>query len=330
MIQHVMLPFLDLSKQTHVNGDIAVYLQSEVTRIKQSIGNKISSASMFINLEIASAILNQIDESHLSALKEQLIVGGECRAYTEEYANLLYRTENQWLQMDVYTEYSHWFIAKLHGIDNGKEKSKLMMKYSNDSGLFYNQENSETILQYRMKSEYLCQTLMALEVILPNKALIDQLKETMQNSKMNPYISAEYFKIRICEEGGFNLDYHTKENIQMLISRCKADVGLCDFDSQNKSDDFMGSKKRTARDQTIFSPISTLQGVYLCNKFGLDDLASLLIEEVYQFFQTHSINLTAFKMRDIEVPFGPAVSVTEVAALHTLVTLFENKSHALV
>jgi hypothetical protein len=325
MIQHVMLPFLDLSKYVPVGDDISRYLRSEVIAIRRSIANSISSASMFVNLEIASAILAMPSDEHLTMLERQLVVGGECRAYSEKYAKLLHRTENQWLQIDVYTEYSHWFISILNGKDNTRHKSKLVMKYANTSGLFFNPENSNTELKYRMKSEYLCQTLMALEVTPIDEKSIDKLKETIKNSKMNPYISAEYFKFRICEKLNFEVDYHSKKNIQMLISRCKADVGLCDFDSQNKTDDFMGTKKRTARDQTVFSPISTLQGVYLCKKVGLHNLADILVAEAHQYYQTNSIHLVAFKMRDVEIPFGPGVSVTEVAALHTLVTLFENR-----
>lgn len=325
MIQHVMLPYLDLRKQVPVGEDISQYLRSEITAIRNSIANSISSVSMFVNLEIASAVLAKPSHEHLAMLERQLVVGGECRAYSEEYAKQLHRTENQWLQIDVYTEYSHWLISILNDKDNTNHKSKLVMKYANTSGLFFNPENSPTELKYRMKSEYLCQTLMALEVSPIDEELADKLKDTMKNGKITPYISAEYFKFRICEKLNFEVDYHSKKNIQMLISRCKADVGLCDFDSQNKTDDFMGSQKRTVRDQTIFSPISTLQGVYLCEKVGLHSLAEALVNEAYQYYQTNSIDLTAFKMRDIEIPFGPGASVTEVAALHTLVTLSENR-----
>ena len=84
MTQHVMLPYLDLRKQVPVGDDISQYLRSEITAIRKSIANSISSVSMFVNLEIASAILAIPSHEHLAMLERQLVVGGECRAYSED------------------------------------------------------------------------------------------------------------------------------------------------------------------------------------------------------------------------------------------------------
>ena len=78
----------------------------------------------------------------------------------------------------------------------------------------------------------------------------------------------------------------------------------------------MGSSKRTLRDNSVFSAISSLHALYLATHLGpqikskvtekLTDLCKHLKENPYE--------IPSFQIRDIPTPFGTGISPFEVIA----------------
>ncbi|MEO2280233.1 hypothetical protein [Pseudoalteromonas pernae] len=314
-MDHVLLPSLPNASNTAFDAQIEKYLSEEVKKLESAINAGSCSVSMFINLFLARTVLNIDNSAILKDFEKLLVVNDKCFAYTKEYTEQLHNFDNQYLQNDIYTEYAHWFLNKCCGEDISELKARNISGFIHKNGLTYNNENSDTELKYRMRGEVLLQTLMSAEIL--GESSKELLSDSILSVPKSPYISAEYFRFKLTK--GIQQDeVSSQEEICALIENCKAIHGLADFNASQKFDDFMGTKKRTERDQTVFSPIATLHGIYLCNAHGLTELSKSLVDDVKLAYEHYGVMLPNFQMRDIVVPFGPGATVSEVLALNTI------------
>lgn len=313
MIEHILFPGVDFTNFEAFDTQIEKYLKAECAKFEDMALKKCFSISQAMNAYLAQRTLGLIDTRVIDAVEANLVEEERCFAYTQQFAGQLYNFETQWKQNDVYTEYNHFLLRRFAEIDIAKTKAVSISRFIDDKGIAFNNANSDTILRYRMNSEVYMQTLMASEIMGAKYA--DSFKNSESFNVSSPYISAEYFRYRILRKLSRHESFPS-DHVETLISMCRAEVGLCDFNAKQKVDDFMGAKKRTERDQTLFSPIATLQGIYLLNEKGLKEQAQQLIEEVQLYYDMYGIDLPSFRMRDLPIPFGPGTTIPECLALN--------------
>jgi len=103
--------------------------------------------------------------------------------------------------------------------------------------------------------------------------------------------------------------------------------GFCDFNVADKVDDYMGTKKRVQRDKMVVSPLSTLYACALSRYASVEcasDTASSA-ERYVNVLATNPHAIPAFKIRDLDIDFGPGLTVCEIIAaaiLSNTVTLY--------
>lgn len=315
MKDYINIPYLEYFNKKNIEIDIYNYLTTENSKIKSLLKDGNSSISMYLDLFLSSYCLDIKEKEFKYLLEEQLVSNYSCMAYSKKYSEQLYKFNNQYIQHDIYTEYSHWIISNYFNDDITQQKEKIINNFIKENDFIYNENNSDTIENYRMKNELLMQTAMAY-------AIIDNNKDTIIFNKSigePEYISTEYFRYKISEITNTNYPY-SQEQIKKLLKNCKADTGLCDFNSESKKDEYMGTQTRTERDKKIFSPIATLQGVYLADKLNLPIQSQAFRNEVKAWYNKNGIEIPSFKMRDIDIPFGPGKTITEVIALGILIS----------
>src|SRR5690606_37344454 len=106
-----------------------------------------------------------------------------------------------------------------------------------------------------------------------------------------------------------------------VLEVCEAADGYCDFDVASKVDDYMGTKKRTARDVAIDSPIAALQAKYL-SKFADEEMRERVDARVASYrdhLAKNPLDIPAFTIRDLEFNFGTGRSPLEVVAASAII-----------
>ena len=247
-------------------------------------------------------------------------------AYSETYGKKLYRF-NAWHQSPVHAVYTRWWIDNLingEKVDNDFY-ADLIEKYIQPNGWIYNADVSATVLQHRMKSEYMMSMAMGID-ILTSAGCIEKQKEqiqaTLSHTHITDYLSAEYFRaVALNKIDSTDL---IPKNIPEVIRSCESEIGYCDFSLTSKVDAYMGTAKRTSRDQELHSSISCTQALYLATTVENGDAEN--IRKILQKYSSHikdkPMDIPPFKMRDIESPFGLGISPLEILASSYLVKIF--------
>ena len=85
----------------------------------------------------------------------------------------------------------------------------------------------------------------------------------------------------------------------------------------------MGTAKRTARDQALESPISTLHTLYLAKSLSseLEENVIAVAKDYGRSLHDNPLDIPAFRMRDLEALFGPGVTPLELMAASSLVNI---------
>ncbi|MBN1658176.1 MAG: hypothetical protein JXA93_07225, partial [Anaerolineae bacterium] len=185
------------------------------------------------------------------------------------------------------------------------------------SGWIYNRDVSYTRLRTRMKSEYLMSFAMGLQILAAVGALTpreQRFTATISSEPPTPYLSAEYFRLRALEQLG--KPHLIPSTISAVIATCQAGAGYCDFAVSGKVDDYMGSAKRTGRDEAIHSPLAALHAGYLarCCDVATQQAVRERIAHFRQRLAQAPLDIPAFRIRDITFPFGADISPLEVIA----------------
>jgi len=245
-------------------------------------------------------------------------------AYSARYGKRLYGFENQAVQSTIVAAHTRWWLEGLHdpgGVDHARYGHWLLEQKYRD-GLLYDHDVSETILRHRMRTELTMSLAYALEILgaagLLSAALKDDILASLADPRRIPpsrYMSTEYFRRRALESlGAIN---HFPVGELDAIEACATDlaVGFGDFAMADKRDSYMGTAKRTGRDKPIHSPLSACHVMALL-AFVQDAEAKGRIEtrlvDYNEHLRAHPMDIPAFQMRDVHVPFGADKTPIEV------------------
>jgi hypothetical protein len=250
--------------------------------------------------------------------------GGAPLAYSARYGERLYGFTNQATQSTVQAIHTRWWLESARdaaAVDHGRYADLLLPRKLRD-GLIYDHDVSETILRHRMKTELTASMAYAVEILLAADRLTDALRiellaSLVDHRKCPPsgYMSAEYF--RWCVLRMLGATQHFPVGIAEAIEACAVglNVGYGDFSIADKRDAYMGTAKRVARDKPIHSPLIA------CQVAGLIDAVPTAaqkapIEQRLGAYQAHlranPMDIPAFQMRDVPIPFGADKTPIEV------------------
>lgn len=245
-------------------------------------------------------------------------------AYSARCSERLYGFENQAVQSTIQAIHTRWWLECVHNtapVDHEKYADILLRRKLRD-GLIYDYDVSETILRHRMKTEITASLAYAVEILLAAGRLTDALRSELLASlvdhrKCPPsgYMSAEYFRWRVLQMLGAT--QHFPVGIAEAIQACAVglNVGYGDFSIIDKRDAYMGTAKRVARDKPIHSPLIA------CHVTALIDAIPTVaekapIEQRLGAYRTHlranPMDIPAFQMRDVPIPFGTDKTPIEV------------------
>lgn len=316
-MDHILFPEFDPSAQ-HVVSAYRRYLEEWLGEMYEEIQNGDIALSQCVFAFLAEQLLYHENKLPWDTLLADYLTdeNGNPLAYSEQYGSRLFGYTGQWKQTPIHAIYNHHWILSHYGAD-AEPYARLVLDHIQSSGWIYNPSVSPTNLRNRMRSELMVNMAMGCQV-LHAAGLLDsvreQLKATVSSEPPTAYLAAEYFRFAALKTMDAENLFVT--DCARLVSNCRLDVGFCDFNIADKIDDYMGTKKRVHRDHMVPSPMSTIYAVSL-----LPRLAEEEREEAVQAIDAYKALLTeqpfaipAFKIRDIDIDFGPGVTVGEVIA----------------
>jgi hypothetical protein len=252
----------------------------------------------------------------LEIMDEFLIENDKPIAYSRAFGERLYKYGRQYLQSTIHSIHTRWWIACLvdvTAVDHSVYANWILAKKRAD-GLFYDFDVSETILRHRMKSELTMSMAMAAEILSASGMLTDALKVELATNIVEPtkcpqlgYMTSEQLRLHALRILGHQNLFPV--GVGDHIKACAEDLpfGWGDFAIKSKVDAYMGTAKRTARDKQIHSPliachVAELSQVLTDAREKADVLARL--SEYARYMKANPLDIPAFQMRDVQIPFG--------------------------
>lgn len=307
--------------------ELKAWLENWLITIEEQIEHGSISSSECIQGLLSELLLYGKDRYDWLSVERELLCDdtGNPMAYSGQYGKKLYKFDEQWKQMPVHAIYNSFWLNGYYGEVQVDKYQELIYNLIQPNGWIYNREVSNTQLRTRMKSELWMSFAMGTE-ILCETALSESLKHRLEaivaSRELTEYISAEYFRYRALQS--LELLYQFPEGIEPLLQSCEAYKGYNDFCVSNKVDDYMGTKKRTQHDLAIHTPLISK----MAQKLG-----QLCKEETKQYVEARMRNyaiylkenpmkISAFTMRDIDIPFGPGLTPLEVIASTMIVNKY--------
>lgn len=247
-------------------------------------------------------------------------------AYSEKYGQRLYKF-SQWLQSEVHAIHARWWIQQSYKSpfpQTTVNYGALIEQLIQPGGWIYNPSVSRTGMRTRMKSEYLMSLAMGVEILNASGSLdtYTNLFEAAASSiQSTSYISAEYFRLKALYTVG-SVGLAPVDLMSMLVA-CEVGRGFCDFSVKDKIDDYMGTLKRTARDVAVYSPLSSLQAFFIASSMHEEakERVRAKLVELGRYFEREPLGIPAFKIRDLDTPFGSDVTPLEILAATAIITL---------
>lgn len=324
MNDHLLLPINNLE-----NMKIIPIYKDWLERWYYKLEEDISSGDVAISDcyqgIISEALLyGKIKTDWIGILEEYLTSDQMPLAYSEAYGKRLYKFDNQWKQSPIHAIYAHWWIRGfLNDQDIIRNKfSEIITSLIQSNGWIYNPEVSNTQIRTRMKAELLMSFSMGTEILKHHNRL-DEHKErllaTINNFSYTGYISAEYFRIKAYETLDFQFNPITQYD--EIIDECVSNKGYCDFSIHSKVDDYMGTAKRIQRDKPIDSPLISVYVKYISNSLSDSSVqkVSHKLFEYGKYLNENPMNIPAFRMRDLDFPFGTDITPLEVISANNLI-----------
>lgn len=324
MIKHIFLPVIDLH-QISPRKEYREWLLGWLNRIEDDIEDGKVSSSICLQAIISEIVLfNELKHDWLAIFEDLLTdSSGAPLAYSKEYGKKLYKFENQWLQTTIHAIHTRFWVDALYDqlSANSQKYVDLIKGFVQPNGWIYNPKVSQTRLARRMKSEYLMSFVFGLEILKFAGTLDSYQKNfesTLSAQPLTGYLSAEYFRLRALELLGS--PQFAPVMLKDVVLSCEAGQGYCDFAVSQKIDDYMGTAKRTSRDVAVHSPLSGLHAKYIsqyCDKETQNTVTKRL-----EHFRLHLLkqpfDIEPFQIRDVQIPFGTALSPLEVFAASLL------------
>ena len=320
MKEFPFLPYYKINQQT-ICQEYETWLKNWLNKIENGIENNSIASSECIQGILTEQILYGRTKTDWIHIKNELLrdENGRSISYSKEFSKKLWHFENQWKQNNVNSVFNDMWIDHYFNIhDNDQfygEQIELMIQ---SNGWIYNNEVSETQIRTRMKSELTMSMYMGVSILkLTDKldgSLIDNFKATLSTMDNTYFVSAEYFRTRTLELlDAINL---IPNSYDKMIKECELEYGYSDFDLKKKVDDYMGTKKRTRHDHEIASPLVSSMVKYL-SKYCEESYREG-VEKHISDYKIHlnkcPMDIKAFKMRDIDIPFGTDITPMEIIA----------------
>ena len=160
--------------------------------------------------------------------------------------------------------------------------------------------------------------------ILNSYSLLDSdhkilFESAVSSVNTTTFLSAEYFRLKVLDILG-SIQLAPVDLMGILVA-CEAGKGFCDFSVKDKVDDYMGTAKRTARDFAVHSPLSSLHALYiasLVNEEAKERVLAKLID-FGRYLEKEPFGIPAFKIRDLNTPFGSDVTPLELLAATAII-----------
>ena len=316
----IFAPFFDYSKK-RVNPLHEKWLIDWLENVATRVDKGITSSSECIQGALSELLLyGGLKTDWHSIIRDYLRLDGECISYSKEHGKLLWNFDAQWQQSTVHAIYYDWCVSKLLNKDQEIDYVKQITNMIQPSGWIFNPAVSPTQLRTRMKSELLMSMEMGIEILSDTEGLqqySDKFTSILVSSPPARYLSAEYFRIRSLEV--LNHQEQITTNIDLLLEDCTIEHGYHDYSIEKKTDDYMGTKKRTQHDKPVASPLISTMAKYT-TAYSKDK--STIIKHVgdyANYLSNHPMDIQAYRMRDIEIPFGTSITPFEIIAATTLI-----------
>jgi hypothetical protein len=283
-----------------------------------------------------ATIIDLILDGHLrhdwpSVMQDLLTNAGRPIAYSERFGERLHKFGGQFLQSTVHSIHTRWWIERVvdpAGVDHERFAEMVLAKKRTD-GLIYDADVSETILRHRMKAELCMSAVMAAEILSAAEMLTDVLRIELATSLADPrkvpplgYMTSEQFRLAALRLLGHEQLFPV--GIDEHIEACAEDlaVGWGDFAMKSKVDAYMGTAKRTARDKPIHSPLIACHVAVLSSKVDDDAKKAAVLQRLMNYAQNLAqdpLDIPAFQMRDVPIPFGADITPIEATCASRLI-----------
>lgn len=320
MSEHIFLPSVELGKKTLI-AEHEAWLTAWLHELEQDLEQGDIASSLCLQGVIAEiALYGNPKTDWIGIMDEYLVHDHKPIAYSEGYGKRLYKFA-QWLQTDVHAIHARWWIDRIYGAEEHFDYKELIEGLIQPTGWIYNPLVSPTGMRTRMKSEYLMSLAMGLEILRSFDGLEEKralFEGVLSTENMTGYLSAEYF--RICSLKTLNSLNLAPKTIDTVLLACEVGDGYCDFDVKGKIDDYMGTAKRIGRDIPVHSALSTLHAAELA-AFCEDEIKVSVARRVVTFgihIKNKPLDIQAFRMREIDAPFGTGLSPLELVAASSI------------
>ena len=324
MIEHILFPSVNLS-EVEITPAHKRWLQDWLETVLKNVSEGITASSICLQGVISEIALYKKVQTDWTGILDFYLRGasGEYLAYSEEFGKLL-NGFNQWKQSPVHAIHAHWWIRGIENKIRSENFGAVIESFIQANGWIYNPSVSQTKLRTRMKSEIFMSQLMGIEILKTENMLKEEYRLTFEAAlnavPMTGYASAEYFRARTLQLLG-RLEL-VPSSVSDICSTCEAGIGYCDFSLESKVDDYMGTAKRTARDKVIPSPLISLYVAYIA-AFSNEIIATDVKDRLNRFGKylfDNPLDIPAFRMRDIDVPFGNGITPLEVIAASVIIS----------
>lgn len=276
----------------------------------------VSSSECMAGAVSELALFGRLKTDWTGIMGEYLETDGMPMAYSKRFGERLYKFP-QWEQSPVHAIYSRWWVERCAG-GSDNAFADTVAKFMQPTGWVYNPCVSDTGVRTRMKTELFMSLAMATQILADARAALDRVRMISAAVSVTPtgFVGAEYFRLRSLQT--LEAPEQMPDAGQML-ERCSVEGGFCDFDVNAKTDDYMGVRKRVARDAAVFSPLVTMYALYVAEMTLQDQTAVVAMRNrTREFVRAEPMNIPSLKMRDLDYPFGDGVTIYEVIAAAVL------------
>lgn len=324
MTSHIFLPGIDLQKK-FIHPTYEQYLKTwREDAIQHADNGDVASSICYQGVLIDLVLYGKPRHDWLGIMNEFLMDNAVPLAYSQVFGARLHKFANQYLQSSIHAIHTRWWIECLNNeamVDHDRFADLLLAKTQSD-GLIYDRDISETTIRHRMKSELTMSMAMAVEILKAANRLTANTCLKLATDITSPakcpalgYMSMEYFRLKALQALGHEALFPVR--IEDHIEACAQNipVGWCDFAMNSKIDAYMGTLKRTQRDKPIHSPLIACHVSYLLQEVH-DATKKIAFRQrltaYSRYLKDNPLDIPAFQMRDVSIPFGPDKTPIEV------------------
>jgi hypothetical protein len=336
MINHLILPGVPIQKGLF-HPAFEQYLREWHEQVIKDADDGLIAASICLQSVFIDLVLEgRVRHDWLSIMDDLLTNAGHLIAYSISYGKKLHNFDAQYLQSTIHSIHTRWWIEKLlnpERLDHEKYASLILTKKSTN-GLIYDAEISKTILRHRMKAELSMSAAMGVEILLEAGKLNDALRNELSISLCDPlkvppciYITSEQFRL-----AALQILKHEEQfpaGIEEKIEACTEGLpyGWNDFPIMSKVDAYMGTAKRTTYDKPIHSPLVACHVAVLSKKVEEQTKREEIMNRLNVYSKKlaeNPLDIPAFQMRDIPIPFGADLTPIEAICTSWLIANLKN------